>query len=79
MLATRQAKWLLDVELANYLKKDIYEKATELKMHEAEREAMPVGAELSENVQKQRKIKDFLTDQYLVLDEKLSPFLKLQH
>jgi len=79
LLATRQARWLLDVELANYLKMDIYKKATEIKMYESELEAMPVGAERSKNVQKQREIKIFLIDQYLILDEKLSPFLKLQH
>ncbi len=79
LLATRQARWLLDVELANYLKMDIYKKATEIKIYESELEAMPVGAERSKNVQKQREIKIFLIDQYLILDEKLSPFLKLQH
>lgn len=79
LLATRQARWLLDVELANYLKMDIYKKATEIKIYESDLEAIPVGAERSKNVQKQREIKTFLIDQYLILDEKLSPFLKLQH
>jgi hypothetical protein len=77
--ATREAKWLLNNDAATYLEKELYQKALELQTLQAELEGVPVGNERSANVKKQADIKKWFYAQYEVLDEKLSPFLKLRH
>lgn len=77
-LAARSAKWLLNKELATYLD-TVYDKGIDLLTLQSELEGIPAGDERSENVRKQTEIKKWLHAQLEVLDEKFSPFLKLQH
>ena len=79
LLATREAKWLLNNEVANYLEKELYHKAIDLQTLQDILVGIPVGEERSENVKKQAEIKKWFNAQYEVLDNKFSPFLELQH
>ena len=79
LLATREAKWLLDVSIAEYLDKQLYDKAIDLQTLDAELEGVPVGEERTKNVSEQSEIKKWFAAQYKVLDEKFSPYLQLQH
>lgn len=79
LLATREAKWLLNNEVATYLEKELYHKAIDLQTLQATLEGVPLGEERSANVKKQAEIKKWFIAQYEVLDEKFSPFLELQH
>lgn len=79
LLATREAKWLLDVSIAEYLDKQLYDKAIDLQTLDAELEGVPVGEERTKNVSSQSEIKKWFAAQYKVLDEKFSPYLQLQH
>jgi hypothetical protein len=76
---TREAKWLLNSEVSEYLDKELYHKALDLQCLASELEGVPVGIERSSNVQKQAEIKKWLIQQYDILDVKFSPFLKLEH
>ena len=76
---TREAKWLLDGNVAEYLDKELYHKAIDLQCLASELEGLPDGDERSSNVRKQAEIKKWFLKQYEVLDEKFSPFLKLEH
>lgn len=76
---TREAKWLLNANVAEYLDKEIYHKILDLQCLAAELEGLPVGEERSSNVHKQAEIKKWIIKQYEVLDEKFSPFLRLGH
>lgn len=76
---TREAKWLLNPDIAAYLEKDLYHKALDLQCLDSELEGLPVGEERSKNVHKQADIKKWFLKQYEVLDEKFSPFLRLEH
>lgn len=76
---TREATWLLNAEVAEYLDKQIYHKALALQALSAELEGLPVGEERSANVKEQGEIKKWMLKQYEVLDEKFSPFLRLGH
>ncbi len=79
LFATREAKWLLNIEVATYLEEQLYHKAIDLQTLQAELVSVPVGDERSTNVERQAEIKKWFAAQYIVLDEKFSPFLKLQH
>lgn len=76
---TREAKWLLNADIAEYLDKRLYNRALDLQTLDAELEGVPVGEERSANVQKQAEIKEWMLQQYEALDEKFSPFLQLAH
>lgn len=76
---TREAKWLLDANVAEYLDKELYRKALNLQCLASELEGLPVGDERSSNIHKQAEIKKWFLTQYEVLDEKFSAFLKLEH
>lgn len=76
---TREAKWLSNADIAEYLDKQLYRKALDLKCLDSELKGAPVGEERSKNVRKQSELKDWILQQYNVLDEKFSPFLNLQH
>jgi hypothetical protein len=78
-LATRDAKWLLDPPVANYLRTEIYDKAIDLQILDAELVGVGVGEERSRNVQAQAELKKWFMRQFDVLDDKFSPFLQLQH
>lgn len=79
LVATREAKWLLNTDVATYLWEEIYRNAIVLQTLQAELEGEPVEEERLANVTKQSEIKKWFSAQYEVLDEKFSPFLKLQH
>ena len=79
LIATREAKWLLNPEVATYLEKELYHKAIALQTLEAMLEGIPIGKERSANVKKQSEIKKWFVAQYDVLDTKFSPFLELKH
>lgn len=79
VMATREAKWLLNDDVAEYLDKQIYHKAIDLQRLEAELEGVGVGTVRSKNVQEQADIKKWFVRQYEVLDEKFDPFLTLGH
>jgi hypothetical protein len=78
-IATREAKWLFNASLAEYLDKQLYEKAIDLQTLEAELDGVPAGDERSNNIYAQADIKKWFAAQLMVLDEKFSPYLQLQH
>jgi hypothetical protein len=77
--ATKEAKWILNSDIATYLDEQIWSEAIDLQTLKAELEGEPVGLERTENVRNQRKIKDNLLSQIKILDKKFSPFLTLGH
>lgn len=77
-VATREAKWLLNNKVAEYLDKQLYYKALYLQTLAAELEGVPVGEERTTNVDKQRDIKLWFDEQFEILDEYFAPFLKLE-
>lgn len=79
MAATREAKWLFDSAIAEYLEKELYHKAIDLQRLDAELNGLPIGTERSTNVQYQSYLKKWFNDQFNVLDEKFRPYLQLQH
>ena len=79
MVATREAKWLLNDSVAQYLDKELYHKAIDLQTLAAELEGVPVGEVRTKNVRAQAEIKKWLLAQFEVLDERFSPFLQLRH
>jgi hypothetical protein len=79
LLGTRESKWLLNSDIANYFGKQLWAKLTELQMLDTELAPLPVGEERTKNVHSQRDIKLWLMAQLTVLDEKFSPFLELGH
>lgn len=79
LISTREAKWLFDESIAEYLDKEIYAKAVELQTLDSELVGVPVGEERTKSVAAQRKLKEKLLAQFKVLDEKFSPYLRLRH
>ena len=79
LVGTREAKWLLNEDIAEYLEKQLYHKAIELQTLDAELEGVPVGEERTTNVHRQSDIKKWMYAQFEVLDKKFSSFLKLEH
>jgi hypothetical protein len=79
LFGTREAKWLLDASVAEYIDKQIYHKAIDLQTLAAELEGVPVGEERSKNVYAQADIKKWFAAQYGVLEEKFSSYLQLKH
>jgi len=76
---TRDAKWLVGSEIAEYLDNEIHRKALDLQCLDTELEGVPVSKERSDNVQKQTAIKLWFNEQFGVLDKKFSSFLELKH
>jgi hypothetical protein len=76
---TREAKWLFNDEIAEYLDKEFWGQAVDLQTLDTELVALPVGDERANNVKKQSEIKKWFRDQYKVLDEKFTPFLLIKH
>jgi hypothetical protein len=76
---TREAKWLLNSDLAIYLEKALYHPATELQCLASELEGMPVGEARTKNVSRQAEIKKGFNAQFQELDRKFAPFLQLRH
>ena len=79
MVATREAKWLLDSKIAKYLDEKIYKKAIELRTLAAELEGVSVGDVRFKNVRAQTEIKKWFIAQYDILDAQFAPFLQLCH
>ena len=79
MVATREAKWLLSPEIAEYLDKKLYHKAIDLQTLAAELEDVPVGDVRTQNIHAQADVKKWLIAQYPVLDAQFAPFLQLGH
>lgn len=77
--ATKEAKWLLNNDIATYLDEHIWSEAVDLQTLKAELEEVPVGEERTANVHKQREIKNKLLSQIEALDIKFTPFLALRH
>ena len=71
LLATKEAKWLLSSEIAEYLDKQIYHKALDLQMLAAELEGVGVGTERTNNVRAQADIKKW----FLVKSPSSTPIL----
>ena len=76
---TREARWLLNNDIATYFDEQIWKKAVELQALESVLQDVQRRDDRTTNVQRQGEIKTWLIDQYKVLDEKFSPFLKLRH
>ena len=76
---TREAKWLFDLCVEDYLDKELHHKALYLQALASDLEDMPVGSMRNSNVQKQLETKQWFLKQYDVLDTKFSPFLSLKH
>ena len=79
MVATREAKWLLNASVAEYLDKQLYNKAIVLQTLTSELEGVGVGEVRTKNVHAQAEIKRWFMAQYEVLDEKFAPYLQLRH
>lgn len=79
IFATREAKWLLNASVAEYLDKQLYHKALDLQTLASELEGVGVGDERTKNVRAQADIKKWFMAQYEVLDEKFAPYLQLRH
>jgi hypothetical protein len=79
LVATREAKWLLSSQVAEYLNTQLYHKAVDLQTLAAELEGMPVGEERSNNVRAQAELKKWLYAQHNVLDEHFATYLQLGH
>ena len=79
LVATKDAKWLLSLDIAEYLDKQIYAKAIDLQTLSAELEGVGVGPERTKNVHAQADIKKWIVVQFAVLDTHFAPYLRLQH
>lgn len=77
--SVREARWLLNVAVAEYLQRELYHKAIDHRTHEAELEGLPVGEERSKLVRLKAEVRKWLMAQYDVLDEKFAPYLQLRH
>ena len=79
LIATREAKWLLNPEVAEYLDKQMYSNAINLQTLAYELKNATQGEVRYNNVQAQADIKKWFLAQYEVLDVKFTPFLRLNH
>lgn len=57
MVASREAKWLFNSQVAEYLDKELYHKAIDLQTLDSMLEGEPVGDVRTNNVRDQREIK----------------------
>ena len=78
LVVGREANWLLNDSIAEYFVKEIYRKAVDLQMYDAELPGA-TGEDRTSNIRKQRELKEWFMAQYKVLNEKFTPFLKLEH
>jgi hypothetical protein len=76
---TRGAVWLFDQSIVEYLDEEIWPKVCALWALQLELEGEPVGETRTKNVQTQRTIKKWLSDQQRVMELRFAPFLKLRH
>src|SRR5882672_4688964 len=76
---TRDADFLLDKGIADYLFKEVYHQALTLATLRSEMDGLPVGDERTRNVRCQREIRDWFLKQHDALYEKFSKYLRLEH
>ncbi len=76
---TREAKWLLNDEIAKYFKEEIFHNALELQTLDAELEGVSASEIRNPNRLKHSEIRKWIKRQYEVLDLKFSQFLQLKH
>lgn len=79
--ATREAKWLLDTTVADYLHKECYGEAEKFRhlLIDIQRSKDDSEETKTPFYNKKDEIGNWFFQQYDVLDEYFSPFLKLQH
>lgn len=75
----REARWLMDGEVAKYLGEELWNNAVNLQTYDAELDGKPPGEERTRLVQKRADLKKWFYSQYQVLDAKVEKFLKLSH
>ncbi len=75
----REAKWLMDDEVARYLSEELWHNAVNLQTYDAELEGLLAGEERTRLVHKRAELKKWFYAQYAVLDAKVEKFLKLSH
>jgi hypothetical protein len=76
---TREAKWLMDEEVAKYLSEELWNNAVQLQTCDAELDGLPVGEERTRLVHKRAELKKWFFAQYPILDSKAGKFLSLSH
>ncbi len=79
LIATKAAKWVVAREVEEYLEREIYKPALELQGLEAELDGVPVGDVRTNNVRRQREIKQHLNAQFEQIDRWFSAYLQLSH
>jgi len=79
MLAIREAKWLFDSNIDDYLNKELYHNGLQLQVYEAELKGLPVGEQRTKMVQERSKLFQWFSEQYAALDNKMTAYLKLSH
>lgn len=75
MAATREAKWLLCSNIAEYLNQQLYHNAINLQALAAGLKVAPIGETRTKNVLAQVETKKWFMAQYDVLDAQFAPFL----
>lgn len=78
-VSTREARWLFDQSVYDYLRKDLWGKAIDLQRLTAELDGLSPGDDRNAKVQERAEIKKWFNAQYEVLDAKFDKFLKLDH
>jgi hypothetical protein len=76
---TARMRWLFNDEIAEYVEKEIWRHAIELQMLNKTLDVLPVGEARNKNSGRQLELFSWFRDQQSVLDQKLSPFLRLSH
>jgi len=76
---TRNGKWLLDQDIAEYLDKEFRRRALRHQTLEIELEPLPPGEKRTAVVAEKDEIFTWLGNQYDVIDRKFSKYLKLHH
>lgn len=75
----REAKWLMNDDVANYLSEELWDHAVDLMSYEAELEDKPIGEQRTTLVNKRGDLKKWFLLQPQVLDAKVEKFLRLSH
>ncbi|MBC7160507.1 MAG: hypothetical protein H5U26_00145 [Immundisolibacter sp.] len=79
LTGTREARFLLDKQIAEYLFKEFHLKAILLLTLHSELEGSPGGTERTKNIEHRREVRNWFEQQYDVLDEKFSKYIQLEH
>lgn len=79
LVGTRGMRFLFDKKIAEYVDEHIWVPAIDLECLESELQGLPVGDERSENVHKQRDIKQKLHEELKGLEDRFAEYLQLRH